>query len=149
MIFGRRQRSLLVKRGQLRCRVTLDRLVQRPDGEGGFEDTFVPLDPPQAWALIEPATQRDLERVAANATIEAVATHIVTIDYHPQVTIQTRITYGDRVLQVRSRANPDESNVELILVCAEVLPGGTNDTNTRRSAGFRGMAAASAAAAGR
>lgn len=110
----------------LRHRVQLDRRVQQPDGEGGFEDTWVPLEPPEAWAAIEPATVRNIERVTANVAVEAVATHLVTMDYHPQVTIQTRVSYRGRVLQIRAIANQEEADQVLVLVCSEVLPGGAD-----------------------
>lgn len=125
-----------VSRGALRHSVHLDKVVQQPDGEGGFEDALIPLDPADVAASIEPATTRTLERLTASATVEAVATHVVTIDYHPQVSMQTRVTFEGRVLQVRSIVNPDEANQQLQLICAEVLARGASEVG---AIGFAGV----------
>jgi SPP1 family predicted phage head-tail adaptor len=72
-------------------------------------------------ASIVPATQRDLERLVAG-TVQSSATHVVTIDYHPQVTTQTQVLFNGRTLHVNSVQNLEERNIELVLICEEVVP---------------------------
>lgn len=92
----------------------------QPDGDGGFIETWNDLVPPQVYARIVPATARDLERTAAG-TVIATASHLVTIPYHPQVTVASRIVFGTRILEITGIANRDERNIEQILICAEQI----------------------------
>jgi head-tail adaptor len=94
-----------------------------PDGDGGYTEGFAPLDPPDMDASIEAASTRDLERVTAG-TVLATATHLVRMRFHPGVTVQTRITFGDRVFEVQSVTNVDERNIALILICGELVQDG-------------------------
>lgn len=91
-----------------------------PDPEGGFVEGMVALDPPQVFAGIRPATARDLERNTSGTAVST-ASHIINMDFHPQVTTQTRITFNGRTLLVTGVANPEERNVDLILVAEEVV----------------------------
>lgn len=96
-----------------------------PDGEGGYTEGYLPLTPPHVYARINPATQADLER-AAPGTIIATATHTIEIDYHPQVTVETRIEYADpdtgtRTFSVKSVREPEEARRELVIVAEELL----------------------------
>ena len=74
--------------------MTLANPVSVADADGGFVDTYTPLDPPDAFAAIVPVTARDQERAFAG-TVLATATHEITVPYHPGVTIETRVTYID------------------------------------------------------
>jgi SPP1 family predicted phage head-tail adaptor len=94
--------------------------VSVPDGDGGFTDVPVPLSPPSLYAEIKPATARDLERLVSS-TVQSTASHLVTIDYHPQVTTKTRVVFGARVFAVSGVTNPEERNRELVLACTEVV----------------------------
>lgn len=91
-----------------------------PDGDGSFTQVDAPLTPATAWAEIKPATARDLERTTSG-TVLSEASHIVTMDYHPGVSTQTRITFNGRTLNVTGVSNPEEKNVELILTAEEVV----------------------------
>jgi head-tail adaptor len=96
-----------------------------PDGEGGFEIPDVPLDPPAVWALVRPASARDLEQMASG-TVIAQATHIVEMPYHPGMTINATLLVEaypkpDRRLTVVYIGNPDERDARLELICAEKL----------------------------
>jgi head-tail adaptor len=90
------------------------------DGDGGYLQVWTDLDPPSLYVSILPATAKDLERVASG-TVLSTASHIVTGPYHAQVTTKTRLTFGPRTLNVVGVANPEERNVELVLLCAEVV----------------------------
>jgi SPP1 family predicted phage head-tail adaptor len=90
------------------------------DGNGHYTQTWTDLVPPALSMKIAPATQRDLEHLATG-TVIAHATHIVTGPYHPQVTTKTRVLFNGRSFSVTGVANPEERNVEMILVCVEVI----------------------------
>jgi SPP1 family predicted phage head-tail adaptor len=91
-----------------------------PDGDGGYTNSWTDLVPPALSVKIAPATQRDLERVIAG-TVMSTATHIVTGPFHPQVTTKTRVLFDGRQFSVVGVADPEEGQVEMILVCVEVV----------------------------
>jgi SPP1 family predicted phage head-tail adaptor len=93
-----------------------------PDGDGGHTQDYVDLDPAQTQAHIAPATARNLERAAAGSTL-ALATHLITIWYRPDVTTQTRVIVPpNRRLNVLSVTDPAGDARELALVCTEIAP---------------------------
>ena len=85
------------------------------DSDGFFED----LNPPNAWARIEPQGPTGEGRTVS---------HLITMRWHPQVTMDTRIVYADgaygrdREFFVRGFQNVAESGAELRLICEEVVP---------------------------
>jgi head-tail adaptor len=89
--------------------------------DGGFTESTVPLQPAAMFASILPILDRDVER-STGGTVIALATHRVTMPWHPQVTIQTRLRFNGRTFSVISVANTEERNVELVLLCVEVAP---------------------------
>lgn len=108
--------------GERRHRVTLDNPgASVPDGDGGYTTGWAPLTPPTMYASIAPATAASLERTAAS-TVIATATHVIRMPYHAGVTTQTRLTVKGRTFNVIGRVNLDERDIELVLVCAEVVP---------------------------
>ena len=81
-------------RGDLRHALALENPgLPVPDGEGGFTEGWTPLDPPTMWASIEPAAATDLQRVVGDAQVIATASHLIELDYHPDITIKTRLTW--------------------------------------------------------
>jgi len=100
-------------------------LLQNPgspvaDGDGGFTQTWADLAPPTWYCSITPASTRDLERIAAG-TVIAEASHIVKGRYRADVTTKTRVVFNGRRLNVTAVANPQERNVDLELICVEVV----------------------------
>jgi len=93
-----------------------------PDGDGGYTQGFTPLDPPEWFASIRPATARDLEQVAGG-TVVGTATHIVECDYHGGVTVLSRVVKLDelRMFTVDGVRNHDERDVTMSLFCREQL----------------------------
>jgi SPP1 family predicted phage head-tail adaptor len=111
--------------GAYRHRVTLEQPGDPvPDGEGGYTETFAPLDPPTWDCSIQAATLRDLERQIAG-TIQASATHLVRGRYHPGITTETRILFEGRQLAVQSVQNVEERDLETVLVCGEIKTDGS------------------------
>lgn len=114
----------MATRGQRRHLVTLENPGPSvPDGEGGFTQTWTPLE--SRYAEIKPATARDLERVTASTTISS-ASHVITMDHHPEATTQTRVSWvtkGELVhtANVTGVSNPEERSIDSILICEEVV----------------------------
>jgi head-tail adaptor len=114
-------------RGDLRHALALENPgLPVPDGEGGFTEGWTPLDPPTMWASIEPAAATDLQRVVGDAQVIATASHLIELDYHPDITIKTRLTWTrpprpDRWFQVQGVVNVEERDVRLILACVELV----------------------------
>lgn len=107
-----------VRAGRKNRLVSLSRAPQTtPDDDGFFE----PLSPPTRWAAIEPyeSSTSDGTRLIGSR---------VTMDFHPQVTIDVRLVYTDpmlnrdRELFVKGVQNVNDGNYELILFCEEVTP---------------------------
>ena len=99
-------------------RMTLDTVVRTPDLDGGFVETWLPLDPPFWWSAIQPMAS-DSRHVAD--TVQASATHVLKGVYHPTLTIGTRVTFGARQFLVRSVLNLDERRIRLEVQCSEVV----------------------------
>jgi len=107
--------------GQYRHLVSLDAPGDPvPDPDGGFTESYAPLDPATWDCAIQQASVRSLESIGAGSVV-AQATHLVRGRYHPGITTQTRITFHGRVLNVLYVANRDERNLETDCVCAEVV----------------------------
>lgn len=88
--------------------------------DGEPTSTWTDADPPSWQVAIEPASARALERITAG-TVLSQATYIVVGPYRTDITTQSRLIYNGRILNVIGLANPEESNRELIAVCAEVV----------------------------
>ena len=93
-----------------------------PDGDGGWTQPWIPLTPAEWRVAIRSATARDLENAVAG-TVSATATHIVTGDYHPGVTVKTRLTklVDNRIFLVTGVQNVNEENETMVLVCDELV----------------------------
>lgn len=96
--------------GNLDRWVTLSRSPQVTDDADGF---FEALSPAGVWAAIEPQGPSGDGR-----TVQS----LVTIRYHAQVTMDTRILYGTRELFVKGFQNVAEQFVEMRLICEETVP---------------------------
>jgi SPP1 family predicted phage head-tail adaptor len=90
------------------------------DGDGGFTQAWTDLAPPSVYVQIAPASAKDLERIASG-TVLTTATHVVTGPFHPDVTTKTRVVFGDRTFSVTGVSSPEERQIEMVLVCVEVV----------------------------
>lgn len=99
-----------MKLGRLDKWVTLSRSPQTSGDSNGFFDDLAPSG---GWALIQPLAPSDNGRGI---------THLVTMRFHPQVTMDTRIVYGDRELFVKGFQNVNEYDRDMVLLCEEVVP---------------------------
>lgn len=105
----------MLQAGKLNRKVSLSNATTTtPDADGMFSA----LTPEIVWAAIQPAPPQG---VGDRAIL-----HNVTIRYHAQVGLETRLIYedplkGTRQLFVRGIQNVDEQNVEMRLLCEEVI----------------------------
>lgn len=98
--------------GRLNKWVTLSRSPQTSGDSDGFWEA---LDPPGVWAQIEPLNPAISDDTRTQASR-------VTIRYHAQVTLDTKVSFGTRDLMVRGVQNTNEANAEMILFCEEAIP---------------------------
>jgi len=93
-------------------------LARWPDTD--TESRGTPLDPEGVWAAIEPFPPGDSGGRAI--------THTVRLRYHPEVTLDTRVSYADarinrtRLMYVRGVQNVDERGDEMRLLVEEIEP---------------------------
>lgn len=111
--------------GKLDHSLALEAPTRVDDPGGGYTETWAPLSPSPVPAAIDPATAANLEHVVASA-VQSSLTHIVTIRFHPGVTLATRGSFTDRagrlhVLTVRGMQNPQQRDRVLKLACEEVV----------------------------
>lgn len=109
----------MIRPGDLRHRVTLQRRVEALDGYGQGEPTW--NDAGTFWAFVRPLQGREAE---AAKQIKPELSHRVTLRYQPGVafTAGDRLLFGVRVLNVDAVKNLGERNIELELDCIET-PG--------------------------
>ena len=89
--------------------VTLSRSPQTSnDSDGFYED----LSPAGAWVAIDPQGSIGDGRTQS---------HVVTMRYRSDVTVDTRLVHGTRELFVRSVQNVNEANNQIVCVCEEVI----------------------------
>jgi SPP1 family predicted phage head-tail adaptor len=103
-----------VRAGKLRNRVTIQKRIETTDSEGRTSETWIPLG--SAWVAIEPTTATE-PGVAEQP--EAQIIHRVTVRFRKDLDHNSRLLYGDRVLDVQSAPNVLESNREIDLLCIE------------------------------
>jgi head-tail adaptor len=117
LVDGSTLEDVLMRSGRMNRLVSLSRSPQTtPDSDGFFES----LNPASAWVAIEPldASLSDSTRLLA---------HRVTMRFHKQVTVDTRIVYSDPVLGrdrelfVKGVQNMADANRELVLYCEEAV----------------------------
>ena len=92
--------------------------VNKPisDKKGGFHDNWVNLY--QVGAAIWPINAKEATK---NETQTLSISHKVRIPFIPEFKAEWRILFGSRYLSIVSIRNPEEANIELELLCKEVL----------------------------
>jgi head-tail adaptor len=95
-------------------------LSQKPQVTNDADGYWEPLNPTNAWCRLQP--------VPPGTGDGRAILHQVTMRFHPQVTMDTKLTYYDEVL-LRDRdllvmgvQNVDDRNAELQLLCEEIQP---------------------------
>jgi SPP1 family predicted phage head-tail adaptor len=91
------------------------------DGDGGYTQTWTDCTPRALWVKVDAATVATLERLTAG-TVIATATHLITGPFHPQLTTQSRALFNGRVFEIGSVTDREERQLEMVLVCTEMVP---------------------------
>lgn len=94
------------------------------DGDGGFTLAYTAAAQPQWWAAIQTATTRAAERIFAG-TVTAHATYILNGRFHPEIGMQTRLSWTDRagvrhVANVLDVIDSEGQGVETVVLVSEV-----------------------------
>jgi head-tail adaptor len=88
--------TVTINIGKCRQVVTLSTPgVPVSDGDGGYTQTQVPLDPEEWRCAIESASAASAER-SFSATVIAQASHVLTGRFHSGITTSTRMVWTDR-----------------------------------------------------
>lgn len=112
--------------GTLRQVVTLSNPgTPVPDGDGGFTQTYSPLDPAEWRCAIEKASARASERHFA-ATVTAHASYILRGRFHSGITTQTRMVWVDRAGETHTANvldvdDTEGAGVETVALVSEVV----------------------------
>lgn len=101
--------------GRLRHKIIVQQPVNNHDSHGGFTTDW--LDVAGAWALIKPLSVDVVLRAGAE---EQDLTHQIIIRYLPIVKREMRIVFGERIFEVRTRADLDETGRYMQLLTREV-----------------------------
>lgn len=103
--------------GELRHRITLQKLTNSQDSFGQqIEDNW--MDIITVWASIEPLVGK---QYFAAEQVQSEISHKIKIRYLPGITPDMRIKYSTRIFQIVSPLNYKELNIELQLMCKELL----------------------------
>ena len=101
--------------GDLRHRVTIQRLETTKDSLGGAVETWV--DFKTCWAKVQPVSGREYwEAKKANAEVSI----RVTMRYTPGILPNMRLFHAGRFLEIVVVRNIDERNRETVLLCKEL-----------------------------
>lgn len=106
----------ILKIGKLKHRVTLQEYTATRDSYGAELEAWV--DIATVWASVEPLTGREyFQTQQINAEISTK----VTIRFKAGVTAKMRLIYNDRVFEIISVINTEEKDVQLVLMCREMI----------------------------
>ena len=104
--------------GELRHFIVLEKPINVPDGYGGYIQTFTSQY--KCFAGIDPPKGR--EYFAAGEKQAEITTRI-RIRYYSSVAPDWRVKMGTsapyRIFDINSIVNPDERNIEQIMMCTE------------------------------
>lgn len=101
--------------GAFTARLTLERAMETPDGQGGAVISHVAFD--AAWARIEPVSAA--RRAVAGASPMTV-THRIWLRHRADIESGVRLRKGTRVFELRTFRDPDETGRYLLCDCQEI-----------------------------
>ncbi|MGG7518512.1 phage head closure protein [Allorhizobium undicola] len=100
--------------GEMQARLTLQALLEEPDGQGGLLGNFA--DVARLWGRVELKAVALSELAGAE---RAVTTCHVTVYYRDDLAAGQRLLWRDRQLAIRAVLEPDAARRFLLLVCEE------------------------------
>jgi len=105
-----------MRSGDLRHSVDLQSTASVPDGMGG--DTLTWSTQATVRAAIWPVSVKEQVRAGAETMV---GTHNVRIRYLPGVSAAWRVKFGARYFSIVSIVDHEERNVQMDLLCREVM----------------------------
>ena len=91
-----------------------------PDGDGAWVESWVDCTPATWHVSITPATQADLERLAAGTLISS-ASHVVRGRFHPDLSTLSRMLWNAEVFAITGVVNVDMRSVDMICGAVQVV----------------------------
>ena len=101
--------TLFVEPGALRSELSLQEAQTNPDGMGGFAESWAEIG--TVFGRIEPLTQASI--FGADQVLETL-THRITIRRREGVSSGMRFTRGERVFDILTVSDPDETGRYLV-----------------------------------
>ena len=101
--------------GAFTARLTLERTMETPDGQGGAVVIHVAFD--TVWARIEPVSAA---RLAAAGAVPMTVTHRIWLRHRADIESGVRLRKGARVFELRTFRDPDETGRYLRCDCQEI-----------------------------
>lgn len=102
--------------GELRHRIVIEQPTLTQSASGAAVETWATFL--ECWAAVEPLAGR--EYIAARQTANEV-THRVRLRWQAGVTDRMRVKFGSRVFRIEAALDVRERNIELQLMCVEVV----------------------------
>lgn len=110
----------MITASELPHRVTIQQRTDTDDGGGGTTIAWSNLA--VVWAHVAPGAGREFQAAQQQ---RPELSHTITLRYRPGITPKQRIIAksgnGTRAFNIESVANSDEANVELVLMCSEIV----------------------------
>ncbi|GIL03330.1 MAG: hypothetical protein BroJett030_32290 [Alphaproteobacteria bacterium] len=100
--------------GRLRARLEYETLVEMPDGQGGYEASWVKQF--DVWAAIRPLAGAAPEEAG---TRQAVTTHEIIVRKRAGIVAGARFRLGPRLFDIAAAHDPDETGRYLTCRCRE------------------------------
>jgi len=100
--------------GKYRHYITIQQPVETIDDVGQTVTSWE--DYKTVWAQIQPLKGREYWQ---SQQVNAEVTHRITIRYLEGINSKMRVKFGDRYFEIEPPINPDEKNVELVMLCKE------------------------------
>lgn len=84
-----------VKLRDLRHRITLERVTNISDGQGGRDTTWATIE--TMWARVQ---SRSAMQINFGSALRQKVTHVIVVRYRTGITITDRFKWGSRIFQV-------------------------------------------------
>jgi SPP1 family predicted phage head-tail adaptor len=101
--------------GELNRKITIRAPSESQDEYGQPAVSWV--DVLTTWASIRAATSKE---VYAASGFASQLSHVVTIRWRPGILAKQRILYRGRIFEIQAVSDPDESRINLNLLCLEI-----------------------------
>lgn len=104
--------------GELRHRITIQYQNGTRDAYGALDESAGWSDTATLWASVTPIKGKEL---FAAESMNSEVTHAVKIRHRSGISADMRVKFGTRYFLVESVVNSKERNVELVLMCKELM----------------------------